>query len=66
MNILLLETAPEIKIEYLDYLKIDHNIFTIEDNFNDDEIEIIMVRTFLKVDKKVLDRYKKLKVVAKL
>ena len=66
MNILCLEWYPEIKIEHLDYLKPENKIFSSEDEFDSDEIDILIVRTFIKVTKKTLDTYKNLKIIAKV
>lgn len=66
MKILLLETYPEIKREYLDYLEKDNEFFEIWDEYSDTDINVIIVRSKIKVDSKLLDKYKKLKFVARV
>lgn len=64
MNILCLEWFPEIKLEHLEYLKPENKIFTLENDVNSDEIDAVIITTFFKLEKKVLDKYKNLKFVA--
>jgi len=65
MKILLLESSPEIKLEHLTYLKKEHELFTLESELSDEEVDVIIIRTVI-VDKKILDRYTNLKYVAKM
>lgn len=66
MNILILEKYPEIKLEYLDYLKKWNKILNLDDSFLDTEIDIIIIRSWIKVDRKLLDKYINLKYIARV
>lgn len=66
MKILLLESYPEIKKEYLKYLEKKHQIFELDDDFNPEEIDVIIIRSKTKVDKNLLDKYPNLKYVARV
>ncbi len=66
MKILLLEKYPEIKREYLGYLEKNNQIFEIWDNYKNDEIEVIIIRSKIKVDKDLLDKYPSLKFIARV
>ena len=66
MKILLLESYPEIKKEYLKYLEKNNEIFELKNNFKPSEIDIIIIRSKIKVDKKLLDNYPNLKYVARV
>ena len=66
MKILLLESYPEIKKEYLKYLEKNNEIFELNDNFKPSEIDVIIIRSKIKVDKKLLDNYPNLKYVARV
>jgi len=66
MNILLLENYPEIKREYLGYLEKNNNIFEIGDNYKNEEIDVVIIRSKIKVDFKLLDKYPNLKFIARV
>ncbi len=66
MKILLLESYPEIKREYLDYLEKNNQIFEIWDSFKNEDIEVIVIRSKILVDSELLDKYLNLKFVARV
>jgi phosphoglycerate dehydrogenase-like enzyme len=66
MKILLTENYPEIKKEYLDYLKTNNELFYIEDNFSNNEIESAIIRSNTKIDSDFLDKYTSLKYIARV
>ena len=66
MNILLLEDYPEIKLEYLDYLKKWNKILWLNDKYENEKIDVIIVRSLVKVNKKLLDEYSSLKYVCRV
>ena len=66
MKILLTEKYPEIKKEYLDYLKKDNEFFEIWNNFNNTEIDCIIIRSNTKIDKEFLEKYQNLKIIARV
>ena len=63
MKIKILEDYPEIKLEYLGYLKKWNKIFWFNDDFKEEEINIIIIRSKIVVDRKLLDLYKNLKYI---
>ncbi len=64
--ILLLESYPEIKREYLDYLEKNNNLFEIGDNYKNEEIDVLIIRSKIKVDCELLNKYPNLKFVARV
>jgi phosphoglycerate dehydrogenase-like enzyme len=66
MKILLLEKYPEIKKEYLDYLEKNNTIYELWDNYDKDDIDVIIIRSGVVVNTKLLDNYPKLKYVARI
>jgi lactate dehydrogenase-like 2-hydroxyacid dehydrogenase len=66
MKILLLESYPEIKKEYLKYLESNNQLFELDYNFTNSDIEAIINRSKTKVDKNLLDKYPNLKYVARV
>jgi D-3-phosphoglycerate dehydrogenase len=66
MNIKLLEDYPEIKLEYLDYLKKWNKIFWFNDSCDNEKIDVIIIRSWLKVDRKLLWEYINLKFVCRV
>ena len=66
MRILLLEKYPEIKREYLDYLEKNNDIFEVGDNYKDEEIDVLVIRSKIKVDLELLDKYPNLKFIARV
>ena len=67
MQILVLEDFPNIVVEHLDYLKKkQHRIFTLDDFHKPEEIEVIIVRSAISVDRKLLDQYPKVKYVCRV
>jgi len=66
MNIKLLEDYPEIKIEYLEYLKKENKFFWFNDICNNEKIEAIIIRSWIKVDRKLLSEYSNLKFVCRI
>jgi len=66
MNILLLESFPEIKRKYLNYLEKNNKIFELTDKYENNEIDVIIIRSKVKVDKNLLDKYKNLKYIARI
>lgn len=66
MNIKLLEGFPEIKIEYLDYLKNWNRIYTFNDICKTEKIDVIIIRSWVNVDKKLLEKYFNLKYVCRV
>lgn len=66
MNIKILEDFPEIKLDYLEYLKKENNIFAFNKTCNNSKIEVIIIRSNIKVDRKLLDIYPILKFVCRV
>ncbi|MDQ7022592.1 MAG: NAD(P)-dependent oxidoreductase [Candidatus Gracilibacteria bacterium] len=66
MKILLTEKYPEIKQEYLDYLNKNNEVINILDDYNNSEIDTIIIRSSIKVDLELLDKYRNLKFVARV
>jgi len=66
MKIKILEDYPEIKLEYLEYLKKWNKIFWFNDDFKEEEIDIIIIRSRVIVDRKLLDLYKNLKYICRV
>jgi len=66
MNIKILEDYPEIKIEYLDYLKKWNKIYWFDDNVDFDKVDVIIIRSFVKVNRKLLWEYPNLKCVCRV
>jgi lactate dehydrogenase-like 2-hydroxyacid dehydrogenase len=66
MKILLLESYPEIKRKYLKYLEKNNQLFELGDDFDNFDIETIIVRSKIKVDKNLLDKYPNLKYIARI
>ena len=66
MNILLLESYPDIKKEYLKYLEKNNKLFELTDGFNPQDIEVIIIRSRTKVDTNLLDKYPNLKYIARV
>ena len=64
MNFHILESYPNINHKYLDYLKKNwHKIFLPFDDISKNNIDWIIVRSKIKVDKKLIDSYINLKYV---
>ena len=66
MKILLLEKYPEIKKKYLKYLEKNHKIFELWENFFDEEVEILMIRSKIFVDEKLLKKYPNVKIICRI
>ncbi len=66
MKILLLENFPEIKIQYLDYLEKNNHISSLESNYKKEEIEVIVIRSKITVNSKLLNKYPNLKYIARV
>lgn len=66
MKILLLENYPEIKIEYLKYLEKNNKIFNLLDDFKNSEIEILIIRSKIFIDEKILEKYKNIKYICRI
>jgi len=66
MKILLTEKFPEIKRQYLEYLEEDNEIFELWESYEDSEIKCIIIRSWIKVDLELLDKYKTLKFIARI
>jgi len=66
MKILLLESFPEIKKDYLEYLEKNNELFEIWDEYIDSEIEVIIIRSKIVVNSELLDKYPNLKFVARI
>ena len=66
MKILLLEKFPEIKKWYLDYLEKNNEILELWENYKNNEIEVIVVRSNILVNTNLLDEYNNLKFVARV
>lgn len=67
MQILVLEDFPNIVVEHLEYLKKrQHRIFTLDDFHKPEEIEVLIVRSAVWVDRKLLDQYPKVKYVCRV
>ncbi len=66
MKILLFENYPEIKKEYLDYLEKNNQIFEFWDDYKNEEIEVIIIRSKIIVNKDLLNKYPNLKYVARV
>ncbi len=66
MNIKLLEDYPEIKIELLDYLKKWNKIYKFWELCDNDKIDVIIIRTAVKIDRKLLWEYKNLKYACRV
>ena len=66
MKILLLENSQEIKTEYLEYLSKNNEIISFWENYNSDEIEVIIIRSKIKVNIELLNKFPNLKFVARV
>jgi len=66
MKIKILEDSPEIKIEYLEYLKKWNKLFWFHNDCLNTEIEAIIIRSWIKADRKLLWEYKNLKYVMRV
>lgn len=66
MKILLIENYPEIKKEYLKYLEKNNTLFSIEDNFNNNEIEAVIIRSKTEINSDFLNKYTSLKYIARV
>lgn len=66
MYILVLENEIEIKDKYLSYLKLNNIVFRLEDNYNDEDIEVLIVRSKIIVDIDLINKYKNLKYIARV
>jgi len=66
MNIKLLEDYPEIKLEYLEYLKKWNKIFWLSELSDNQKIDVIIIRSWIKVDRKLLLEYSNLKFVCRI
>ena len=66
MNIKILEDSPEIKIEYLDYLKKWNKIFWFYDLCDTEKIDVIIIRSWINADRKLLWEYSNLKFVCRV
>lgn len=66
MKILLLEKYPEIKKEYLDYLERNNQIFEVWEEYKNEDIWAIIIRSNIIVDSKLLDNYSNLKFLARV
>ena len=66
MNIKILEDYPEIKIEYLDYLRKWNKIFWLYEWCDNEKIEAIIIRSWVNVDRKLLNEYINLKFVCRV
>lgn len=67
MNILLLEDSPQIETKYLKYLEEKwHKLRKFWENFNYDDIEIIIIRTKILADKNLIEKFKNLKYIFRI
>ena len=66
MKILLLENYQEIKSKYLSYLEKNNEIIWFWEDYNSEEIEAIIIRSKVKIDKELLGKFKNLKFVARV
>lgn len=72
MKILPLENFPEIKKEYLKYLEKNeknYKIFELKDEwkkFSNSEIEILIIRSKIFIDEKILEKYPNLKFICRI
>ena len=66
MNIKILEDYPDIKIEYLEYLRKWNRIFWLYEWCDNEKIEAIIIRSWIKVDRKLLEEYSNLKFVCRV
>jgi len=72
MKILILEKYPEIKKEYLDYLEKNNQIFSPHqtspkgEEFKNEQIEVVIIRSNTKVNSDFLNKYSSLKFVARV
>ncbi len=66
MKILLLESYPEIKKEYLEYLEKNNKIYELNDDFDSKAIQAIMIRSKIEISNILLDEYPNLKYVARV
>ena len=66
MKILLCEKFPEIKKEYLDYLEDNNKFFELWDNYKQEEIEAVIIRSNTEINSDFLNKYKNLQFVARV
>ena len=66
MNILILENIKQIKDKHLKYLLKSHNLFRLWDFYSDDKIDVIIIRSWVVVNKELLEKYINLKYVARV
>jgi len=66
MKILLLEDSQEIKIEYLKYLEKNNKIIQFWEEYKSSEIDVIIIRSKIKVNTELLDIFSNLKVIARV
>lgn len=67
MLILLLENEPEIKERYLGYLNTkDNKIVKIWDKYDEEKVDVIVIRSNIDVNNSMLDRYKNLKHICRV
>jgi len=66
MKILLLENKQEIKEKYIEYLKKNNKIIFFWEEYNSDEVDVIIVRSKIVVDKELLNKFSELKFVARV
>lgn len=67
MNFLILEKYPEIKLDYLAYLEEKwYKLLSLEDKFKQEDIDWIIIRSKVVVDKKLLDKYPNIKYILRV
>ncbi len=66
MNIKILEDYPEIKIEFLNYLKKWNKIYKFWQDCDNEKIDVIIIRSNVKVNRKLLAEYKNLKYICRV
>lgn len=66
MKILLIEKYPEIKKEYLKYLERNNTLLSIDDNYKNNEIDVVIIRSKTKINSDFLNKYTSLKYIARV
>jgi D-3-phosphoglycerate dehydrogenase len=66
MNIKILEDYPEIKIEFLDYLKKWNKLYWFNDFIESDKVDVIIIRSNIIINRKILVEYSSLKYICRV
>ena len=66
MKILLLEDSKQIKLEYLKYLEKNNEIIKFGEEYDNDKIDAIIIRSKIFVNSELLDNFPNLKYIARV